>query len=127
MATRAWPSVTRQKVRSRPSPEATRHLLLGRVGVAQAGRHRQVDQRVDRQGHHQHRAAEAGDAGAERRPAEADHEVGDGQRHHEQHGPDPAARQVGAFDQPGRTGADDRAQGGDDDGQADGVPQQLRR
>jgi hypothetical protein len=36
MATRAWPSVTRQNVAA-GRPQAAGHLLLGRVGVAQAG------------------------------------------------------------------------------------------
>ena len=125
MATRAWPRVIRQKVLQPAGAQAAGHLLLGRVGVAQAGRHRQVDERVDRERHHQHRAPEAGHRGAERGPAEADHEVGDGQRHHDEHRPDPPAGQVGALDQPGRAGADHRAQHRHHDGQPDGVPQQL--
>ena len=106
--------------------EAARHLLLARVGGPQAGRHRQVDQRVDGQRHDQDRAAEAVHPGPQRGPAEADHEVGDGQRHHDQHRPDPPAGQVGPLDAPGGGGADDRAQHGDHDGEPDRVPQQLR-
>ena len=93
-----------------PDAEAAGHLLLARVGGAQAGRDRQVDQRVHGERHHHDRTAEAVHPGPQRRPAEADHEVGDGQRHHDQHRPDPPAGQVGALDAPGRGGADDRAQ-----------------
>ena len=105
--------------------EAARHLFLRRVGVAEAGRDRQVDQRVDRQRHHQNRAAEARHIGADRRPPEAHHEIGNRQRHHQKHRPHPSAGQVGALRQPRRAGPDDRAQRGDHDAEPDGVPQQL--
>ena len=39
-------------------PEAAGHLLLAGIGAPQAGRHRQVDQRVDGEGHDQYRAPE---------------------------------------------------------------------
>ena len=63
--------------------------------------------------------------GAEQHPSEADHEVGNGQRHHDQHGPDPAAGEVGPLDQPGGADFRDRAQGSDRDRQAGRVPEQL--
>ena len=71
------------------------------------------------------RAAETLHPGPQRRPAEAHHEVRDGQRHHYEHRPDPPARQVGPLDAPGRGGPDDRAQRGHHDREPDRVPQQV--
>ena len=109
-----------------PGAEAARDLLLAWVGAAEARGDRQIHERIDREGHHEHGAAEALHPCAERRPAEADDEVRDRERHDHQHRPDPPARQVGALDEPRRGGADHRAQHSHDDGQADGVPQQPR-
>ena len=124
MAPRAWPSVTRKNVRTRPTPEAAGDLFQARVGATEAGRHREVDERVDGQGHDEHRPPEPLDPGAERRPAEAHHEVGDGEGDHDQDGPDVPAGQVGALDAPRRQRADDDAQDRHHHRQADGVPKQ---
>ena len=126
MAPRAWASVIRKNVRDPADAEAARDLLLARVGGTEAGRHRQVDQRVHGEGHDQDGAAEALHPGPQRGPAEAHHEVGDRQRHHDQHRPDAPPGQVGPLDAPGGGGADDGAQDGHDDGQPDRVPQQVR-
>ncbi len=124
MAPLAWPSVTRTNVRHPAHPEAAGRLLLTRIGAPQAGGDRQVHQRVHGQGHDDHRAAEPVHPRGQRRPPEADHEVGDGEGHHDQHGPHPPAGQVGALDAPRREGADDGAQHRHHHGQADGVPQE---
>jgi hypothetical protein len=108
-------------------PEAAGHLLLAGIGDPQAGRHRQVDQRVHGEGHHDGRAGEAVRPGPQRVPAEAHHEVGDGQRDDDEYRPDAAAGQVGALDAPRRTGPDHRAGRRDHRGEPDRVPQQGRR
>ena len=107
--------------------QAARHFLLGRIGVAQARRHGQEDERVDGQGHDEDGRPEASEGGKDGAPPEADHEVGNAERDHHQHGPETPARQSGALDEPGRHRPDDRAQGGDHHGQAHGVPDQLGR
>ena len=74
--------------------QAARHFLLGRVGVAQARRNGQEDERVDSQRHDENGRPEAPEGGEDGAPSEADHEVGDPERDHHQHGPviaDPAA------------------------------------
>ena len=68
--------------------ETAGDLFVAGIGAAQTGRHRQVDERIDGEGHHQDRAAETLDPGGQRRPAEADHEVRDGERDHHEHGPE---------------------------------------
>ena len=93
MARRAWPRVMRKNVLRRPDAEAAGDLLLTRVGSAQAGRNGQVDERVDRERHHEHRSPEALHPGRQRRPAEADDEVRDGERDHDEHRPDAAGRE----------------------------------
>ena len=108
-------------------PEAPGHLFLGGIGVAQAGRHRQEDQRVDGHGHDQGGGPEAAEGREDGPPAEAHDEVGYAQGDHHQHGPEPAARDVGALDEPGRQCAHDGAEERDHHGKADGVPEQLRR
>ena len=105
--------------------EAARHLLLRRVGVAKAGGHGKVHERIDRERHDQHGATEAGDTGGQRVPAEADHEVGDRKRYDDEHRPQLAAGKVGALDAPSRGSTKDSAERGDDDGQPDRVPEQL--
>ncbi len=107
--------------------QAARHLLLGRIRVAQARRDGQEDQRIDGQRHDENGRPEAPEGGKDGAPTEADHEVGYPERDHHQHGPVTPTRQPGALDEPGRDRPDDRAQGGDHHGEAHRVPDQLGR
>jgi hypothetical protein len=104
--------------------ETPGYFLLTRIGGPQACCHRQVDQRVDRQRHDENGAAEALHPDEQRAPAEADHEIGNGERHDQQDGEDAPARQVSPLDQPRRQRAENRAQHCDSHGQPHGVPQQ---
>ena len=106
--------------------EAARHLLLGRVRAPQAGGHREEDQGIDGQGHHQHGGPEPADGGEDGAPSEAHHEIRDAERDHDEDGEETAAGHVRPLDEPGGQGADDGAQRGDDDDQADRVPDQCR-
>ena len=124
MAPLAWPSVILDESFDAAGPQAPRDLLLAGVCAAQAGRHRQVDQRVGGQRHHDDRAEEAVRPGPQRVPAEAHHEVRDRERHDHEHGPGPAAGQVGALDAPRGGGPDHGAQYGDGHREPDRVPQQ---
>ena len=105
-------------------PEAAGRVLQARVRAAQAGSDGKVDQGIDGQGHDQHRALEPLHPGRDRRPPEADHEVGDGEGDHQQHRPDAAAGEVGALHQPGRQGADHGAERGDHHREPNRVPEQ---
>ena len=127
MATRAWPSGDAPERPQSAGAEAVRHLFLGWVGVAQAGRHREVDERIDGQGHHQHGPPVPGHGRAERGPTETHDEVRNGERHHQQHCPDPAARKVGALDQPCRARPEHRAERRHHDREPHGVPEQMER
>ena len=82
--------------------QTPRHLLLGRIGVAQARRHGQEDERVDGQRHDEGGGPESAEGREDGPPAEADDEVGDAQGDHHQHGPEPPARELGPLDEPGR-------------------------
>ena len=107
-----------------PEPEAARDLLERRVGVAQARRDRQVDERVDRERHDERRTGHAADRREQRLPAEARHEVRDADRDDDEDGPQPPRRQVGALDAPGGERPDHGAQDGHDDRERHRVPQQ---
>ena len=107
--------------------ETPGHLFLRRVGVAQVGRHREVDERVHGQRHDQHGGPEPAQGREQRVPAETDHEVRDAEGDHDGDGPNGTARDLGAFDEPGRHGADGGGQDRDHHGQADGVPDQGPR
>ena len=124
MAPLAWPSVILTKVLTRPDPRLRATSSWPGSRHPQAGRHRQVDQRVGGQRHHDDRAEEAVRPGPQRVPAEAHHEVRDRERHDHEHGPGPAAGQVGALDAPRGGGPDHGAQYGDRHREPDRVPQQ---
>ncbi len=109
-AGRIWRSVTRRKVCHGPRPRlraASSRLASALASAVRAG---QVDERVQRQRHDHHRRPVAVQAGIERDPAEADDEVGDAERQHEQHRPQPPRGQRGALDAPGGGDAEHGAQ-----------------
>ena len=126
MASSGLPEGHAQEGPDASDSQAACDLLQTGVGASQARRHGEIDERVDGEGHDEHRAPETLHPRGERRPAEAHDEVGDREGDDDEHRPEPAAGEVGALDAPCRQGADDRTQQRDDHGQPDGVPQQRR-
>ena len=108
----------------RSQSETARDLLQGRVHAGQTGDRGQVHQRVERQRHDHHRRLVSLQAVIQGDPAEADHEVGDAQRQHQQHRPHAAGRDRRALHAPGRGHPDHRAQRRARDHEAQRVPQQ---
>ncbi len=106
--------------------QAVSDLFLAGISAPKGGSNGQVDERVERQGHDQEGAQESLDGWGHRHPSIAGHEVGNGQGHHDQDGPDPTTGQVGTFDAPGGGDADDRGRRGHGQRQSNRVPQQVQ-
>ncbi len=111
--------------RERTEALAARHVLERRVGAPQRGDGRQHHERVVGEHAHEHRAPEALDAVVEADPGEAVDELRHGQGQRQQHRPEAAARQIGAFQQPGDAGADDCAERGREQHELERVAQEL--
>ena len=112
--------------REAAGPQTAGDLVQGAVRTAQRGGDGQVDQRIEAERHHQHRAAEPVHGRAQRRPRVAGDEVGDGQRQQHEDPPHPTPRQPGAFHAPGRPQRDQGRAGGDGEGQLNRVDQQRQ-
>ena len=102
------------------------HVFERRVHAPQRRRDRQVDERVFGEDLHQHRAGHPLDAGRQRQPGEGRDQGRHGERQRHQHAPPPAARQVGAFDEPSRGGADEERARRHRHGERQRVQKQVR-
>ena len=121
------------QLRQRHAPEdregaeslAARDVLERRVRAPQRGDRREHHERVVRERAHEHGAPEATDAVVQPDPGVAVDEFGHGERQCEQDRPEAAARHIGALEQPGDAGADDRAERRHEHDELDRVAQEL--